>query len=126
VLKKGEVQMIHKMLKDGLSKAAIARKLGIHRATVRKYAKLPEGYVPIIKRKPVPTSVDAYLPHIVSMLEESHKLGVHIPTTAILDEIRKLGYRGGLRWLQDIMERHDIRRSNAMGTLGHKMGTVGI
>jgi len=29
MLKKGEVKMIHKMLKDGLSKSAIARKLGI-------------------------------------------------------------------------------------------------
>ena len=110
MLKRGEIKMIHKMLKEGMSKVAIARKLGINRATVRKYAKLPEGYIPIIKRKPVPTSVDAYLPNIVSMLEESHKLGVHIPTTAIFDEIKKLGYRGGLRWLQDIMERYNLRR----------------
>ena len=48
MLKKGEVKMIHKMLKDGLSKMAISRKLGISRDTVAKYAKLPEGYVPVI------------------------------------------------------------------------------
>ena len=30
MLKKGEVKMIHKMLKEGLSKSAIARKLGIN------------------------------------------------------------------------------------------------
>ena len=48
MLKKGEVKMIHKMLKDGLSKSAIARKLGINRDTVAKYAKLPEGYVPVV------------------------------------------------------------------------------
>ncbi len=39
------------MLKDGLSKVAIARKLGINRNTVTKYAKLPEGYVPVIKKR---------------------------------------------------------------------------
>ncbi len=36
------------MLKDGLSKSAVARKLGINRDTVAKYAKLPEGYIPVI------------------------------------------------------------------------------
>lgn len=52
MLKKGEVKMIHQMLKEGLSKSAIARKLGLSRDTVAKYAKLPEGYVPVIKREP--------------------------------------------------------------------------
>ncbi len=42
MLKKGEVKMIHKMIKEGLSKSAIARKLGLSRDTVSKYAKLPE------------------------------------------------------------------------------------
>ncbi len=39
MLKRGEVKMIHKMLEEGLSKSAIARKLGISRDTVAKYAK---------------------------------------------------------------------------------------
>ena len=56
MLKKGEVKMIHKMLKDGLSKSAVARKLGVSRDTVAKYAKLPEGYIPVIKREPVSTT----------------------------------------------------------------------
>jgi predicted transcriptional regulator len=37
MLKKGEVKMIHKMIKEGLSKSAIARKLGLSRDTVSKY-----------------------------------------------------------------------------------------
>jgi DNA-binding CsgD family transcriptional regulator len=37
MLKKGEVKMIHNMIKEGLSKSAIARKLGINRETVAKY-----------------------------------------------------------------------------------------
>ena len=60
MLKRGEVKMIHNMLKDGLSKSAIARKLGISRDTVLKYSKLPEGYIPDIKREPVETLVPAY------------------------------------------------------------------
>lgn len=34
MLKKGEVKMIHQMIKEGLSKSAIARKLGLSRDTV--------------------------------------------------------------------------------------------
>jgi len=78
MLKKGEVKMIHKMFKDGLSKSAIARKLGISIDTVAKYAKLPEGHIPAIKREPVDTTVDPYLLNIVRVLEEAHKLGVLI------------------------------------------------
>lgn len=110
MLKKGEVKMIHKMLKDGMSKSAIARKLGINRDTVAKYAKLPEGYVPVIKRETVTTTVDPYLPNIARMLEEAHKLGISIPTTSIYQEIQKLGYRGSLRWMQDVILRHELRR----------------
>lgn len=109
MLKKGEVKMIHNMLKDGLSKSSIARKLGISRDTVLKYSKLPEGHIPAIKREPVETTVDPYLPNIARMLEEAHKLGVSIPNTAIYQEIQKLGYRGSLRW-KDIVQRHEIRQ----------------
>ena len=110
MLKKGEVKMIHKMLKDGLSKSAIARKLDIARDTVAKYAKLPEGHIPAIKREPVSTTVDSYLPNIARMLEEAHKLGVSIPSTSIYQEIQKLGYRGSLRWMQEVMQKHELRQ----------------
>jgi len=110
MLKKGEVKMIHQMIEKGLSKSAIARKLGINRNTVAKYAKLPKGYIPVIKREPVATTVDPYLPHIAQMLQEAHKLEVHIPNTAIYQEIQKLGYKGSLRWMKDIMQRHDLRQ----------------
>ncbi len=110
MLKKGEVKMIHKMLKEGMSKSAIARKLGIARDTVIKYSKLPEGYMPVIKREATETTVDPYLPNIAMILEEAHKLGVHVPTASIYQDIQKLGYRGSLRWMQDVILRHDIRR----------------
>jgi transposase len=98
------------MLKDGLSKSAIARKLDIARDTVIKYSKLPEGYIPVIKREVAETTVDPYLPNIAMMLEEAHKLGVLIPNASIHQEIQKLGYRGSLRWMNDIVLRHDLRQ----------------
>ncbi len=73
MLKKGEVKMIKKLLNNGLSKSEIARRLGISRNTVRKYSNKPDGYVPIIDKAPKETLADAYLPHIVSMLEIAKK-----------------------------------------------------
>ena len=57
--------MIHKMLKEGMSKSAITRKLDIARDTVIKYSKLTEGYMPVIKREATETTVDPYLPIIL-------------------------------------------------------------
>ncbi len=110
ILKKGEVKMIHKMIKEGLSKSEIARKLGLSRDTVSKYAKLPEGHIPAIKREATSATVDAYLPHIARMFEEAHKLDVHIPSNSIYKEIQKLGYSASLPWMQENMQRHELRR----------------
>ncbi len=110
MLKRGEVKMIHKMLEDGLSKSAIARKLGMSRDTVAKYAKLPKGYIPVIKRAPVATTVDPYLPKIAELLQKAKELEVHIPNTSIYEEIQKLGYKGSLRWMKDIIQRHELRQ----------------
>lgn len=102
--------MIHKWLKDGMSKSAIARRLGISRETVRKYSLKPEGYVPIITKTPNENLVDEYLPYIATMLETAKANKVEIPTTVIYDEIVKRGYLGSLRWLQQVMQRYDLRK----------------
>ena len=60
--------------------SAIARKLGISRETVRRYALKPDGYIPVIDKAPVETTVDEYLPHIAKMLETAEKEEIHIPT----------------------------------------------
>ena len=59
--------------REGMSKSSIARRLGISRETVRKYALKPEGYVPVISRKPNENLVDEHLPYIAAMLEQ-HQL----------------------------------------------------
>ena len=110
MLKKGEIKMIKKLLEKGFSKSAVARKLGISRDTVRKYANMPDGYVPKIDRKPTINSVDPYLPYIATMLETAYEEGVEIPTTVIYEEIVKLGYEGSLRWLQEIIQRYELRK----------------
>ena len=37
MLKRKDIKMIHKWLREGMSKSAIAKRLGISRETVRKY-----------------------------------------------------------------------------------------
>ncbi len=110
MLKKGEIKMIHKWLREGMSKSAIARRLGISRETVRKYALKPEGYVPVITRTPNENLVDEHLPYIATMLETAKANKVEIPTTVIYDEIVKRGYLGSLRWLQQVMQKYELRR----------------
>ena len=110
MLRKGDIKMIKKLLEKGFSKSAVARKLGISRDTVRRYANTPDDYVPKINRKPVINSVDPYLPYIATMLETARDEGVEIPTTVIYDEIVKLGYDDSLRWLQQVMRRYELRK----------------
>jgi transposase len=109
VLRKGEVKMIKKFLKEGMSKSAIARKLGISRNTVARYANKPDGYIPVIEKESKDTTVDPYLPHIKEMLQTAKDKDVHIPTTVIYEDIKLLGYTGSLRWLQQVMQRHELR-----------------
>jgi len=109
VLKKGDVKMIKKFLKKGMSKSAVARKLGISRNTVARYANKPDGYIPVIEKESKDTTVDPYLPHIKEMLQTAKDQDVHIPTTVIFEDIKKLGYTGSLRWLQQVMQRHELR-----------------
>ena len=68
MLKKGEEKMIKKYLKQGMSKSEIARKLGISRETVRKYALKPDGYKSVMDKTPIENIVDPYLPHVSDML----------------------------------------------------------
>lgn len=110
MLKKGEVKMIKKMLKDGISKSEIARRLGISRETVRKYALKPDGYIPVMTKTPIENLVDEYLPHIATMLQTAKDENVHIPTTVIYEEIKILGYQGSLRWLQQVMQKYELRQ----------------
>lgn len=110
MFKKGDVKMIKKFLQEGMSKSAVARKLGISRETVRKYSLKPDGYIPLMDKAPQETTVDEYLPHIAKMLQTAEKEKVHIPTTVIYQDIQTMGYTGSLRWLQQVMQTHELRQ----------------
>lgn len=82
---------IHALHKQGQSQRAIAQKLGLHRATVKKYLADPQA---ILRVKPANHSggqVDAYEAHIRAWLNED---GAY-QATWIYDRLRSLGYAGG-------------------------------
>ena len=87
MLQKGNIKMIKKLLKQGMSKSAIARKLGLCRETVRKYSLKPDGYIPVIDKIPIENLIDPYLPHIAEMLKIAKENNAYIPTTVIFQEI---------------------------------------
>jgi transposase len=43
------------------------------------------------------------------MLQTAKDKNVHIPTTVIYEDIKFLGYTGSLRWLQQVMQKHELR-----------------
>ena len=90
--------MIHKMIKQRFCKGAITCKREISRDTVAKYANPKDIFrlsnVNLLVLQPMPT-----LPYRASMLIEAHELGMHIPLTAIYEEIKKMDYTGSLRWM---------------------------
>lgn len=109
MLLKKEVKVIKKYLKEGKSKSEISRILGISRETVRKYANKPDGYTPVINKISKETSVDLYLPHIALLLKTAKDEESYIPTTFIYEEIQGMGYKGSLRWLQQVINKHELR-----------------
>ena len=84
-------------LVEGLSVRAIARRLSMARRTVRRAlgTSLPARQA----RAPRPSALDAHLPAIKALLEETPELSA--PT--MLERLRPLGYRGGVSVLRDRM-----------------------
>lgn len=82
---------------DGLSVRGIARRLGMARRTVRRMLgrELPARQA----REPRPSALDAHLPAIRALLEETPEL----TAPAMLERLRPLGYRGGVSVLRDRM-----------------------
>ena len=92
--------MIHIVYKQGYSKKAIARKLGMSINTVRKYIKT--GGEPIYtSRGKKPTKLDSYKPYIRKRLRDAHPHWV--PSSVIFREIVALGYPGGRSQLRAYM-----------------------
>jgi transposase len=96
------VLLVH-YLEQGLSKAAIARQLGINRRTINRWIAegqldrdVETGQVPRPERKPRPTKLDPYK----AIIDE--RLGTYPELSAVrlFDEVRAAGYTGGLTQLK--------------------------
>jgi transposase len=90
MLSKEEFIIMQHYLEEGLSKTAIARKLGINRRTVHRYLKSSKtgpGYQP---RPPKPSLLDPFKHYIQGRLEAYPELSV----ARLQEEIVKQGYQG--------------------------------
>lgn len=98
--------MIKKMLNKGISKRAISKKLCISRETVRKYASLDYK---TSKRNYICNFINPYMQTIEHMISISKEQYSDIPISAIYDEIKSMGYKGTLRWLQKFIKARGLK-----------------
>ena len=88
-----EVHRLHE--REGLSNAAIARRLGMSRPTVIRLLELREP--PRYERVAVGSKLDPYKDAIAAMLDEDPE----VPATVILEHLRRDGYSGGITILKE-------------------------
>src|SRR4029077_910888 len=93
---------------QGLSKAAIGRKLGLHQATVRKFATARSIDDLIAKTEQRTHLVDPYTGHLHQRWHEGER-----NATQLFREIRQLGYPGGELAVQRYMRPFSQGRSHA-------------
>lgn len=100
MLSKEDYIIMQHYLKEGLSKTAIAHKLGINRRTVHRYLKSGKsepGYKP---RPPKPSLLDPFKHYIGSRLEAYPELSAQ----RLLTEITELGYQGKYTILKNYVQ----------------------
>ena len=98
---------IHVMHRQGKSIKAISRELGVSRNTVRKYLRT-EQPPRAAKRAPKPTKLGPYRAYLKSRVEAAHP--DWIPATVLFDEIKALGYPGGVRMVSTYLATLKPRR----------------
>lgn len=81
--------------REHLTKTAIAKRLGMSRPTVIRLLQLPEP--PRYEREPTGSKLDPHKDAIAAMLDEDPK----VPSTVILEHLRKDGYAGGITILKE-------------------------
>jgi len=90
--------------RQGLSIKGIARKLGISRNAVRRA--LRRGGPPKYERPPAPSKLDPYKDYLLARLSEFPELSA----VSLMDEIRAMGYAGGISILKDFTRPYRVRR----------------
>jgi transposase len=99
---------VHGLLAQGLSKAAIGRKLGLHPATVRKFAQARSVDDLIAKTQQRAHLVDAYTGHLHRRWHDGER-----NATLLFREIKELGYPGGELAVQRYLRRFRHGRGHA-------------
>ena len=97
MLSKEELIVLRHYVKEGLTKTAIAKTLGINRRTVHRNlsnGKDEPGYGPRPKK---PSKLDHYKVYLLGRIETFPELYAN----RLLTEVRDLGYEGGFTILKD-------------------------
>jgi len=81
---------IHQLASQGLSHRAIARKLGVHRATVKKYLEHPEQAGTYHLQQPRSSLLDPYVETIEAWLHDDDQY----TATWVYDRLRAMGFPG--------------------------------
>jgi transposase len=105
MLGKEAVIVLQHYLQEGLSKTAIARKLGVTRRTVQRYAKSGKREARYGPRPPRPAKLDPYAAYVRGRLKDYPELSA----VRLLAELRPLGYAGGYTAVKDFVRRHRPR-----------------
>jgi transposase len=102
MLRKEAVIVRQHSLQEGLSKTAIARKLGVTRRTVQRYAKSGKTVPRSGPRPPRPAKLDPYGAELRARLTAYPELSA----VRLLAELRPRGYAGGYTAVKDFVRRH--------------------
>ena len=90
---------VHRLHRNGLPQAVIARRLQMSRNTVARLLKLSEP--PRYERRPQPSLLDPFKAAVAAMLAEDPT----VPSTVVIEHLRRDGYAGGRTILKDHLQR---------------------
>ena len=102
MLSKEELIVLRHYVKEGLTKTAIAKTLGINRRTVHRYLSNGKDEPDYGPRPPRPSKLDHYKVYLLGRIETYPELSA----SRLLAEVRDLGYRGGYTILKDYLRSH--------------------
>ena len=88
---------VRELHREGVSKKAIARRLGMSRNTVSRLVASDEP--PRYARRPAGSQLDPFKAHVLEMLRED----AGAPATVIRERLRERGYAGGITILKDYL-----------------------
>jgi len=112
MLSKEAVIVLQHYLEEGLSKSAIARKLGVTRRTVQRYAKTGTRASRYGPRPSRPGPLAPYVAYLRGRLSDYPELSA----VRLLAELRPLGFTGGYTTVKDFVRMHRPRLPVAFET----------